>query len=355
MMLIVHPQDVLNIAMAHQDLPNQSKGGVAHQAHYLANAMWERGHQVTMFTFSPPYPDCHYHVRQYAMQSFPKPLQGFRSFLFAGFLARTDFSEFDLLHLHGDNYLLWGQHPQLRTFHGSAQDEAKSAVRLRRRLYQTVISGLEQVGARVADLNVGVSQTTQERIPAVSKIIPCGVDSRHFYPGAKTEQPSILFVGTTGGRKRGSFLAEVFQQQVRSQIPGAELWAVTEAELPGEGIINYGRVSLETLTDLYRRAWVFCLPSTYEGFGVPYIEAMASGTVAVASPNPGAQEVFLGGEFGLLVEDSDLGQCLCQLLLRPDLRSYYERKGLQQAQNFTWDKVVAEYESVYRELIHHAT
>jgi phosphatidyl-myo-inositol alpha-mannosyltransferase len=345
----------MKIAMAQHDLPNQSKGGVSYQAHYLANALSDRGHQVTMFTFSPSYPDCHYQVHQYVLPwSLPPALQGLKSFLFAGYLAQTDFSEFDVIHLHGDNYLLWKQHPQVRTFHGSAKDEAKSAVRLRRRLYQTVIAGLEQVGAWVADVNVGVSQATQARIPAVTTIVPCGVDTCYFYPGPKSEQPSILFVGTTGGRKRGNFLAEVFTQQVRSHFPNAELWAVTESDLVGDGIVNFGRASLETLTALYRRAWLFCLPSTYEGFGVPYIEAMASGTAVVASLNPGAREVLENGRYGLLADDDDLGTQLRMLLNEPEQRWDYAQKGLQRAQDFTWERVVKQYEQIYRNLITHA-
>ncbi len=65
----------------------------------------------------------------------------------------------------------------------------------------------------------------------------------------------------------------------------------------GEGIVNLGKkVPFEKLCELYQRAWILCLPSTYEGFGVPYIEAMASGTVAVASPNPGAKEILDNGK-----------------------------------------------------------
>lgn len=53
--------------------------------------------------------------------------------------------------------------------------------------------------------------------------------------------------------------------------------------MPDDGVRVLGKVSLERLTEFYRRAWLFCLPSSYEGFGVPYIEAMASGTAVVAT------------------------------------------------------------------------
>jgi glycosyltransferase involved in cell wall biosynthesis len=338
----------MKIAMTHVDLPNESKGGVAYQAHYLANALSERGHEVTMFTFSPKYPECRYEVHQFVLS--PK-LKRFHAFFLALKLLKTDFSQFDILHTHGDNYLLWNRCPQVRTFHGSAIDEATSAVRLRRRLYQSVMAGLEWAGTQVADINVGVSQATLERLPAISHIIPCGVDTKRFLTGTKASHPCILFVGTTDGRKRGSWLAEVFTRDVRPQFPDAELWAVTEKPLLGKGIVNFGRVPLDQLCELYQRAWVFCLPSTYEGFGVPYIEALAAGTAVVASPNPGAKEVLDNGMYGVLSPDDGLGTWLNQLLGDASLRNTFAQRGLLRAEEYRWEKVAQRYEALYLELL----
>lgn len=338
----------MKIAMTHVDLPNESRGGVAFQAHYLANALVDRGHSVTMFTFSPAYADCRYQVHQYGIRS---QLRQFKAFIFAVRLASTNFSKFDIIHTHGDNYLLWGCHPQVRTFHGSAKDEAISAVRLRRRIYQSLLAKLEPVSAWIADSKVGVSEATQARIPAISTLIPCGVDTKHFTPGEKSEKPSILFVGTLAGRKRGQFLADVFIREVRSQFPNAELWAVSDRPLEGEGIVNFGKVSLETLCKLYQQAWIFCLPSTYEGFGVPYIEAMASGTAVIASPNPGAQEVLGNGAYGLIAKDGELGNQINQLLNSAELRQSYATKGVLRTQDFSWKQIAMQYETLYKNLL----
>lgn len=338
----------MKIAMTHVNLPNESKGGVAFQVHYLANTLVERGHEVTMFTFSPTYEECRYRVHRYPIA---RRMRRFHSFVLAARTARTDFSAFDVLHAHGDNYLLRGRHPQLRTFYGSAKDEAATATTLRRRLYQSVMVLLEEAGARVADANIGISQATRARIPAITEIVPCGVDLTRFHPGPKAERPTILFVGTSGGRKRGSWLAEVFVREVRPRFPDAELWAVAERPLLGDGIVNFGKVPLETLIDLFRRAWVFCLPSTYEGFGVPYIEAMAAGTAVVASPNPGAGEVLGDGEYGVLADDAQLGAQLNELLMNASKRRMYEQKGLDRAQNYSWERIAIQYERCYSALI----
>ena len=111
-----------------------------------------------------------------------------------------------------------------------------------------------------------------------------------------------------------------------------------------------GYVSTEELCELYRQAWVFCLPSSYEGFGVPYIEAMASGTAVVATPNVGACEVLGAGQHGVLVEPEGLGVALRDLLLDAEARRHWEEAGLERSKVFGWDQIVGEYEAVYEEV-----
>lgn len=339
----------MKIAMSNAFLPTDEQAGVAFQVHYLANALVRRGHDVTIFTYSPRPPDAAYRVHQFR----PIPsLRKFYPFLLAWQLWRTDFSNFDVIHAHGDNFLLWSKHPQVRTFHGSANDEAKAAQTLRRKLFFKVVNVLEHIGARIADWNVGVSEATRSRLPRVRSIIPCGVDTAAFRPGKKSFHPTVLFVGTTMGRKRGRWLAELFVRDVQSQIPDAELIMVSDAAVDLNGVRSVGRVSLEQLIELYQSAWIFCLPSTYEGFGVPYIEAMAAGTAVVATKNPGAREVLLDGAFGELSADDALGSTLRNLLSDDARRSNFADAGVKRAASFRWDAVAAQYEAVYVEAQH---
>lgn len=337
----------MRIAMVHADLPNESRGGVAFQAHYLSNALVRRGHEVTVFTFSPLPDDALYRLCRFRIAP---GLRRYQSIALAFYLAATDFTPFDVVHTHGDNWLLRVPGRQVRTFHGSAIDESASAVSLKRRLTQKLFFKLEQFGQKTADVCVGVSEATRRRLTGITQVVPCGVDLTQFTPGEKAPHPAILFVGTTGGRKRGHLLAEHFTRYIRPNHPEAQLWVVAEAPINAEGVINFGRVSLDTLTDLYRRAWVFCLPSTYEGFGVPYIEAMASGTPVVATPNPGAVEVLDNGLYGLLTQDTDLGKQIERLISDSLERSAWEAKGLVRAKSFSWDAVVEQYERIYTTL-----
>jgi len=352
-----HRRDPLRVAIAHVDLPNESKGGVPHQVHALANALHDRGLDVTVVTFSPAYEECCYRVLQ--LKRPPLRLRRLWPFFFAWRLAQSNYRDFDVVHAHGDNYLLRRSdaHPQVRTFHGSAQDEAISATSLKRRLMQRVLAYLERVDARVADCCTGVSEATRSRLPEVAHVIPNGVDLERFRPGEKSAEPTILFVGAAQGRKRGQFLAELFCKEVLPRFPEARLWAVSDEPLRGPdglqnpAIVNFGRVSSEELVRLYREAWVFCLPSTYEGFGVPYIEAMASGTPVVASPNPGAREVLEEGAFGVVAKDDEIAGALCLLLSSDQARAEASRRGLEHVKKYSWQRVTDAYLSLYDTLL----
>jgi glycosyltransferase involved in cell wall biosynthesis len=341
----------MKIAFTHVDLPNESKGGVAHQVHYLANVLVARGHEVTMFSFSPAFPECRYRVEQCRRLFKVKAVPRLDSFLFAQAMTRINFSGFDVIHTNGDNYLLTTSLPQLRTFYGSAQDEAKNAVSFKRRIYQNVMAGLEKRSVSRATLNAGISEATRDRIPAIEYVVPCGVDLKDFSPGEKSAHPTLLFVGTIQGRKRGGWLFDIFQREIRTRYPEAEFWSVADAPLQGEGVVNFGRVSKEKLVELFQQAWVFCLPSTYEGFGVPYIEAMASGTPVVASPNAGAIEVLRNGEFGIVAQDDEIGKAIGDLLGDNKRRQEMRAQGLQHAQMYDWSRVAERYESLYEEAI----
>jgi glycosyltransferase involved in cell wall biosynthesis len=122
-------------------------------------------------------------------------------------------------------------------------------------------------------------------------------------------------------------------------------------DLPSVDVL--GRLTDVELADRYRRAWVFCLPSTYEGFGVPYIEAMASGLPVVATPNVGAREVLGDGRYGDLVDDAGLGPALVALLDDATRRAELEAAGLERSRDYDWPSVVSSYEAVYRELLAH--
>ena len=94
-----------------------------------------------------------------------------------------------------------------------------------------------------------------------------------------------------------------------------------------------------------------CLPSAYEGFGRPYVEAMAAGTLVVSTPNPGAREVLDAGRYGVLTDEASLGATLVRVLQSPETRAEFETRALEYVSRFDWDVVAAAYERVYAEVM----
>jgi glycosyltransferase involved in cell wall biosynthesis len=337
----------LNIAMVSQYLPSGSKIGSGYQAHYMANAMTQRGHHVTMFSLCGPSEGALY-------ETVVVPTERPRTFRFAWNLRKLDLSRFDVLHAHGDDYWLGGSKKpsHVRTMHGSCLAETVYVPGPINKARMLLLGLSEVLATLVADHTACVSRNTTTYYPWVKDVVVNGVDLAAFHPsGEKEINPAILFVGTYGNRKRGHLLADAFTQVIRPAIPNARLWMVCGDAPPADGIDVLGRLPLEKLTDLYRRAWIFCLPSSYEGFGVPYIEAMASGTPVVATPNVGAREVLAEGKFGVLTSPKNLGAAILRLLRNEAERERLRTVGLERAQLYSWDKVAGQYEQIYAEVI----
>ena len=338
----------MQVAITSLYLPSGSKIGVGYQVHYLANALVRRGHAVTVFSQTGASEDSLY--RTVAVP--PTRARG-RTFGFALDLRQQDFSKFDVLNAHGDDWFLWGRRRprHVHTYHGSCLAEMLHSTSWQGRLRMGLLAACEYSALLLADETTAVSENTRRYIPGIRHVIPCGVDTETFSPGGdRSPQPSILFVGTMHGRKRGSWLQEIFRRTVRPAFPEAELWCVCErpAGAPDEpGVRWTGRIEQAALVDLYRRAWVFCLPSTYEGFGVPYVEAMASGLPVVSSPNVGAREVTREGQDGIVAEDHALAEQLLALLGDAGLRARYREAGLRRSGDFSWDRVCGQYERLY--------
>lgn len=339
----------LRIAVVSNYLPTSSKIGVGHWVDQFARELARRGHDVVIFSAAPAVPGAPYEV-----VTVPVGTRG-RTFRFALELRHIDWTSFDVVHAHGDDYLLFGRPhpPHIRTMHGSCLEEALHVEGAKERLRMLALGVTELLSTAVADETVVVSPATRRWMPWVRRVVPPGVDLGRFQPSGRprSTQPSILFVGTYRRRKRGSLLVEAFADVVHPALPEAELWMVAEDVPPAPGVVRLGRVSDETLVALYHAAWVFALPSSYEGFGIPYLEAQAAGVPVVATPNPGARYVLDGGRAGLLVEDADLGATLLHLLTDDSERDRLSAAGLARSRELGLSGVVDTYEQIYRSLL----
>ena len=113
-------------------------------------------------------------------------------------------------------------------------------------------------------------------------------------------------------------------------------------------IICLGFVSNEDLVLLYNSATVFAMPSLYEGFGLPILEAMSCGCPVVTSQSGSIPEI--GGDAPFYVDPYDIdniAQGLKKVFLDEKLRKILSEKGIQQEKKFTWKKTVSQTMSVY--------
>lgn len=337
----------LRIAMTSYYLPSESKIGVGFQVDALASELARRGHHVTVFSACRPVESAAYEHRLIALSGRN------RTFRFAMELRKLDLRDFDVLHAHGDDYWMWrrrvGVH--VRTLHGSCFEEARHIRGMKERLRMVLLGFSEVLASVVADRTAVISPATRRWTPWVRTVIPNGVDTRRFAPSPidRATTPVVLFVGTWSGRKRGALVAEAFLRDVAPAMPDAQLWMVTRDAPDGlpSSIKVLGAVTDEELPRLYRQAWVFTLPSEYEGFGIPYAEAMASGLAVVATPNLGARYVTDEGRAGVLCDEHTLGQTLHKVLADSRLRSRLEAAGLERSRDFALVAVAQAYEDLY--------
>lgn len=183
-------------------------------------------------------------------------------------------------------------------------------------------------------------------------VTPNGVDHSLFHPGAKQMQFDlppyyVLFAGTLEPRKNLEGLLHAWKaikdefKEMWLMIAGVSgnVFKTIQVSRELERVRFLGYVGDETLAGLYANALLFVLPSQDEGFGLPALEAMTSGTPVIVSDGGALPEVV--GDAGMLFCLSDqnglkntLTACLSDAGLRTELR----RKGLERAKKFSWQR-----------------
>jgi phosphatidylinositol alpha-mannosyltransferase len=342
--------DHMNIAFFSKDLPSDQPNGVSVQVHRLASALTDQGHQVTCFSFSPAPDNARYQVIQSPGSGTGKTL---RKFTPALMFSRVDKSKFDILHYHGDDYLCSGSSKRFRTFYGSARDEALHAKTPGRFCYQTLFHALERASCLRKGTLVGISAATKRALPRIQHIIPCGVPLDRFSPDPKlrTKHPSILFIGNFKSRKQGGLLLRTFRETILPAHPQTTLTVVGPESVTSPNVRCLGRINEQDLVTEYRKAWIYCLPSSYEGFGVPAIEAMACGCAIVAMKNAGTMEIIDHEKTGLLCTPETFASSLKKSIEAEGLRKRLIKNGEIRVRDFDIKECAKKYEKLYRVVI----
>jgi glycosyltransferase involved in cell wall biosynthesis len=351
----------LRLAVFSYGLPceGSKRGGIEQVAHDLANALVDRGHSVTVFTYDPRPRGARYNTAEIAGRRLATTWLGRR--ITMGYLGNVlaltvDYRPFDAIITHGDSLLLpLAGKPVVRIMHGSALEEARTSTSIGRALLQSGVYVQELLTAWMQRATVGVSRNTRRFNPFIRHVIPNGIDLAIFHPepARRSPRPSLLFVGALRGRKRGRWLLELFDQVIRPAVPEAQLHMVSTAGPAVHGVTYHEGISTEALVRLYQSAWLYVSPSTYEGFGMPYVEALACGTPVVATPNPGSREVLEGGRLGRLVPDDQFGETVCALLADERARHCMAHAGLSRVEAYDIKRSAQSYEALLLGLTSH--
>lgn len=320
--------------------------------HRLANALTELGDvDVTVYSLTAAPPGAKYqHRRLFSRHPWLRHNPFGRLIVLPALLNFVDFEDADVLHFHGDDWFyVRRRRPTVRTMHGSALLEARAAQTWTRRAEQYCVYPLERLAASLSRVPLAIGKSTVQLYHAKQNI-DNGVCTDLFRPGPKTSHPQILYVGTWTGRKRGEFIFNVFTREVLSVYPEARLCMVSDycPEHPG---VMYRRFPAdEDLAQYYRESWVFAYPSTYEGFGLAYLEALASGTAVLSSPNEGASHVLDNGKYGIIAKDAEFGERLKDMIASPEIRDRYASAGRIRAGQFSWRTIAERHRAIYREV-----
>jgi glycosyltransferase involved in cell wall biosynthesis len=177
-------------------------------------------------------------------------------------------------------------------------------------------------------------------------VTPNGVDPA-FAPGADGGGGYLLFVGAIQERKNPLAAADAAASLgLPLVVAGPERDAELSRELRRRGADLRGYVDKPALAELYRGAACLVMPTRYEGFGLPVLEAMACGTPVVAFPDAAVREV--AGDAAVLAEDGDLTAAV-RLALAD--RPRFAAAGLERARRFSWEETARRTVAVYREVI----
>jgi glycosyltransferase involved in cell wall biosynthesis len=159
------------------------------------------------------------------------------------------------------------------------------------------------------------------------------------------EGPFVLFVGTIEPRKGIDDLLAAFgrlradRPELRLVLAGPRGWG-DPPDLAQPGVVELGSVDDATLTELYRTASVLALPSRYEGFGLPVLEAMAHGCPVVVSDAACLPEVV--GDAGTVVAVGDVAALTAALAEPGDGEA-----GRERARRFTWAASAERHRAAY--------
>jgi glycosyltransferase involved in cell wall biosynthesis len=255
--------------------------------------------------------------------------------------------------------------PYVASIKGVIADELKNEAGIVRALLG-IQAACERVAVRRADVVVATSRYSRDRIvqaygvsPGKILIVPEPIDLAMWAAAGPHERevpvepPAVLTVAHMYPRKNlGALLRAYawlrqagvpFQGWLVGDGPCRQAWERLGDTLGLRGQVSFlGTISRRELVQRYRAASLFCLPSRQEGFGIVFLEAMASGLPIVGARAAAVPETVAEGEVGLLADPDDpveLAEALRRLLEDAALRRTLGEAGRRRVERYRAERV----------------
>lgn len=236
-------------------------------------------------------------------------------------------------------------------------------------LFERMIYSVEMIALKKATHIIADSEFTKRELITYLKlpenkitVVHLGVDTEVFKPNKeKPESYTILNVCNEVPRKNIATLIKAFAL-LKKELPQAKLVRIGNEHSAGlrkklkELAAKLGVVESITwkdhVTDLgkeYNKFTLFVFPSLYEGFGLPVLEAMASGVPVICSDKTSLQEV--GGNAALYFNGKDeikLAKLMYDVLTDKNLRRSMIHNGIVHARKMTWEETARKTQEVYK-------
>jgi glycosyltransferase involved in cell wall biosynthesis len=205
-----------------------------------------------------------------------------------------------------------------------------------------------------------ISKILQTRFGRKTPVIPNGIDTDFYYPGERPNENIILLVGNPNIMFKGFDVA--IQTLIRTWISGNKFkvkWVCQEKpsleHVPFPFPVEYVVMpTQEELAECYRNSDIFLFTSWYEGFGMPPLEAMASG-LPVVSTACGGIEVYAKDKINALLADSgdaeQLSNAVIYLLNDKKARDDLSKSGRETALKFSYPTIIKYLEGYLYKLV----
>ncbi len=236
----------------------------------------------------------------------------------------------DVLHLAAPQFLSRGERAYRRVVYGWTLSASRIVIVASEFARQTLVERTGTDAARV-------------------RTIPLGVDTETFHPDGRAREPFVFYPADFYPHKNHERLLQAFAlvHRVRPEI---EL-VITGRGLPAvnaPGVTVRERMPASELAELYRSASALIFPSLHESFGLPPLEAMASGC-PVATSNAGALAEVCGDAARYFDPESveEIADAIVNVVDSPE---GLVEAGLERSRHFTWERSAKLHEEVYREL-----